>query len=360
MSALSVSSQEYQMFEYLKDYRCAEIRLKPNYVKIPCHRIPVTDEGAHLMNRILEDIYKVPDFTVIRRTKSGGISLTDLILPCYDVRNLKTMVEITLCAVEGMWRFQFASNPLTDKEQGISGHKAFLKFQELCKKHNINIQNYRINNGIEYKKDIKYIRALDNPAFADLTFENCHHIDFNSSFMANLCEKYPEFKPVGEILYNGRKAHPINKGIMTNTIGYFHSKYHQYSWAHLANAAIVGNNNKIAEIRQKLIESGRLPLLINTDGIWYAGDIYHDENEGANLGQWKTDHKNCTLRAASPNKYQFIEDGKVHTVISGTTILDRVKPRDKWEWGDIYLDGAEVITYKFINGFITNNKGDIL
>ena len=89
----------------------------------------------------------------------------------------------------------------------------------------------------------------------------------------------------------------------------------------------------------------------NTDGIWYAGDVYHPEDgtEGTHLGQWKTDHTDCTLLIKSPACYQYKEDGKVHTVMSGRTKLDRIKNREDWEWGDIYNNDVKVITYKLVN-----------
>ena len=181
--------------------------------------------------------------------------------------------------------------------------------------------------------------------------EGVHHIDFNSSFMANLCNEFKEFTPVGEELYNNRKVNPIYKGVMTNVIGYFGSDKHNCAWSHLRKAAVNGNNDAVNQLVDELKENGRIPILINTDGIWYAGTEYHphDGREGTKLGQWKHDHKNCTLLIKSPACYQYKENGEVHTVMSGRTKLDRIKKREDWEWGDIYHKDVKVITYTLEN-----------
>jgi hypothetical protein len=86
-----------------------------------------------------------------------------------------------------------------------------------------------------------------------------------------------------------------------------------------------------------LRQAGRQILAYNTDGIWYAGEEYHGEGEGPELGQWGHDHRNCKIRFKSAGAYEFIEDGKYYPVIRGLTLLDKVKDRDtEWQWGDIF------------------------
>ena len=63
---------------------------------------------------------------------------------------------------------------------------------------------------------------------------------------------------------------------------------------------------------------------------------YHDENEGLELGNWETDHKNCFFIMASVGAYQYIEDGVCYTVVRGKCNLDSVEPdRTKWQFGDV-------------------------
>ena len=97
------------------------------------------------------------------------------------------------------------------------------------------------------------------------------------------------------------------------------------------------------DIVKKLEESGRTVLLLNTDGVWYNGPLYHGEGEGSGLGQWQNDHKNCQFRMASAGAYEFIEKGIYYPVIRGI-------PNDtktEWKWGDIYKEKAVPSIFSF-------------
>lgn len=339
------------MLETLLKMKHCEPSKDINYSRIPCTQIDMDDDGMIMFNQIVEYIQSL-GLSKIVRTPSGGISIKGCLKlrPRYDVRELKSMIELTIVMYEGCWRIQFRNSfERIGNEQGISGTHAFWKFSDICKKHGINIQDYREKNKEKAKQNKieiePYQKKVLSKVYLYKDIDNVHHIDLNSSFMANLSEVYEEFKPVAEELYDNRKINPIYKGVMTNTIGYFQSECHNFSWAHLSKAAVNGNNEKVRLLIEKLRESGRIPILVNTDGIWYSGEQYHDEDEGTKLGQWKTDHKNCILHIKSPGCYQYKEDGKVHTVMSGRTKLDRVKDRDEWEWGDIYHKDVKVITY---------------
>ena len=96
---------------------------------------------------------------------------------------------------------------------------------------------------------------------------------------------------------------------------------------------------QVINLSQILEDTGRKVLMHNTDGIWYQGEIYHGDGEGKSICQWENDHINCTYRAKSKGIYEFIEDGKYTVVARGRYELDKIKPRDKWEWGDIYYTG---------------------
>lgn len=317
-----------------------------NYVKIPCTIFDISEEGAKEFNQIIEFVEQL-NLRPITRTKSGGIS-TNIkhFCPSFDIRDLPSMIELTLILVKGAWRFQFRHSFHRMSEQGISGKQAFFEFNNICRKYSIDLFDYKLEDGTRIKQEIQpYLRKVLSEGYLDYDITNAHHIDFNSSFMASLCDAYPEFIPIGKELYNGRKDNPLYKGVMTNAIGYFHSNYHKHAWAHLAKAAINGNNKKVLQLVSDLKFSGRTPLIINTDGIWYRGEIYHDANEGVELGQWKHDHVNCTLLIKSPNAYQYKENGVIKTTLSGKTNLDKVKPRECWEWGDIYNETATPIGF---------------
>ena len=327
----------------------AKLTRKPNYSLLPVTQLKMNTDNMKLFNSELE---KCKKYNTIIRTPSGYISKKTR-MPAYDVRNTTSCVELTILDITGMYRIQFRNSG--EKEiQALSGHVCFIKFKEICKKYNIDLDDYKIDNGKEVKEEIeKYIIKLEKSTFANKTF-TAHHLDFHSSFPSGLVATHPEFKPVIEELYNKRKIKPEYKLILNSTIGYMQSlQCCKAKWANLSKDAINDNNRRINEIAQKLKDSGRVVLAFNTDGIWYCGDVYHDENEGTTIGTWANDHINCKIRFKSAGSYEFIENGVYNAVVRGHTLLDEVKPRSEWSWGDIYNLQAEPI--KFVldeNGFI--------
>ena len=323
----------------------ANLTRKPNYILIPTTIIKMNDENAIMFNDELRKCKKGKYYQIIR-TKSGGISY-ETPLPAYDVKCTSSLIELTVLDKYGMYRLQFRNNIENDEEKySLAGSNSFKKFKKLCKKYNIDLDDYIIDNGKEVKKEIeKYIIKLENEKYKDKTFI-AHHIDFHSSFPSGLVATHPEFKGVIEELYNNRKTHPEYKFILNSTIGYMQSiGCCGAKWAHLSRDAINDNNKRINNLSKKLKETGRTVLAYNTDGIWYIGEIYHDENEGTTIGTWSNDHINCKVRFKSAGSYEYIENDIYTPVVRGHTNLDDMLPREKWQWGDIYLNEASPIKY---------------
>ena len=250
--------------------------------------------------------------------------------------------------VEGYYFSYFLTREMADPTLKMSGHTAYVIFKKKCKEEGINLDDYKIDNGKEVNNTIpkpkiwmKYIMTEK-----DEGIPNCHHIDFHNSYPAGLCNIHPEFRPVVEYFYNGRKEHPQNKSVLNNTIGFMHSDNISWSYAHLAKDAITDNNNRIDALAARLIESGREILGFNTDGIWYCGEIYHGEGEGKHLGEWENDHVNCIFRSKSDGAYEFIENDKYYPVLRGKTNFDEIKPRTDWSWGDIFNNDLKIKVHK--------------
>lgn len=333
---------------------------RPNYRSFLVVDLGINEDAMNEFNRIYLWVISsdIKDIR-LRRTQAGegklkGIS-TDKswFQGCgWDVEVSTNSVELVLL-YEGMWRFRFKNK--TRSEIGYSGTDAFRIFTAKCKQKGIDLKNYEIGNGLEVKKDIPKppIKWGD---LGDLTGEilnNVHHLDFHNSYPAGLCEAYPEFLPVVKEFYNGRKEHPEYKAVLNLTIGYLQSKWIGAKWAHLSKSAIENNNHRIALLALRLFEAGRVPIAYNTDGIWYAGDVYHGEGEGKDLGQWENDYINCKIRFKSIGSYEF-EGTNVKTgefgykpVVRGMTRYDRILPREKWIWGDIFREDADPIEYSF-------------
>lgn len=341
------------MIKELLRLKHVDIIRRPNYIKIPCTAFNADEQGAEQFNKIYLWAKQNIKNRIVR-TRSGGISyeVRNFRPPMWDVRRTNSCVELTILIAEGMWRIQFRTVPKYRDEGGKSmyGRTAFLIFSQTCAKFGIDIDSYAITNGAEVKKEIeKPLIKLERPTFKDKVFSSVHHLDFHSSYPTGLINTHPEFKEAVEYMYERR--HEDNdkfKLVLNATIGYMQSSdCCNAKWAHLSRDAINDNNKRIEELAKKLKESGRVILSYNTDGIWYQGEVYHDSKEGKGLGQWENDHINCTFRAKSAGSYEFIENGKYYPVVRGFTVLDRVKPRTEWEWGDIYRNEAEPVLYRW-------------
>ena len=309
-----------------------------NKLKIPVTLVRPTVDNAKLFNEVLQYV-RDKKYSQLKLTPSGGIATSGVvILPAYTYSY--TMLGAELVIIDSYaYRIQFRPSPATDeKNQIMSGTKAYWKFLDLCQEYNINMSDYVTKNGKEVSDKIeKPLIKLGPYAMTDVIYENVHHIDWHSSYPAGLVRTHPEFKDLIEYLFESRKKVEINKAILNYSIGMFHSRNIGWKYSQLAADAIADNNRRVERLAAFVEKFGGMILLYNTDGFWYMSDKqYHDEHEGPNLGQWHHDHSNCKLRIKSAGAYEFIEKGKYNPVVRGMTTLDRLKDRSEWEWGDIY------------------------
>ena len=343
----------------IREFKHQPLTRRPNKLNIPVTLFNVDDEGMNQFNEVYRWVMqRYHGCKRIVRTKSGGISTSreNFKPPMWDIRCSKSSgVELTLISYEGMYRFQFRVDFKKDNKFAVSGREAFNAIKKALNKEGIDLNNYAIENGEEVKKEIESY-MIEYYGEIGKVWEHAYHADANSSFWSQLCIAHPEFKPAIEPIYLERKIKPENKGVLTNSIGFFQSiDSCGARWANLSKDAINGNNAFVRELRTKILKAGYLPIATNTDGIWYIDrkgiGPYHDENEGTGLGQWKNDHLDCRIRFKSKGAYEFMENGEYHPVIRGRTMYDRIKPREEWEWGDIFREDAEeVIKYQFIEG----------
>lgn len=324
--------------ELLLSYPHSNPTRKPNALLVPVTRFDIGFDGAKKFNEIFSIAKRIGKRIV--RTPSGGISYKNRGC-CSDWRRLSHCVEVTIIHIDGIWRFQFRSKAAVEK---MSGRAAFSKFKSMLKEDGIILDDYAIDDGEKVKRTIeKPMIRLAKPEYAYLTFQ-AHHIDFHSSYPAGLANTHPEFRKTMERLYLKRDENDLYKAILNYSIGFMQSlAMCNAKWAHLSRDAIKDNNDRIFAMSKRLIAAGRRPLLFNTDGIWYEGDIYHGEGEGSGLGQWHNDHVNCKFRMKSAGAYEFIEDGVYNPVVRG--IADTKK--EGWSWGDIFSSEAEPKVFVF-------------
>ena len=366
MGPLSVLTGGIMTLTQLLAEKGKPVTLKANNIAIPVLALDNTTAGAHEFNTYYREVLSYTGWNTINRTKSGGISIarSKFRPPMWDVRASNAVIELTIISTK-MIRIQFRQTSSVLKEEGpqIYGRQAFSMWKKELRKDGIYLEDYEIENGVEVKKTIpKYLIKMERDSAIDLTFTGCHHIDFHNSFPAGLANTYPEFRKTVERLYLGRKVHAEYKAILNYSIGFMQSVDNCGArWAHLSKDAITDNNARVEELANRLKRSGRMVIAYNTDGIWYKGDIYHGAGEGKSLGEWENDHTNCQFRMKSKGAYEFIENGKYYPVVRGRTNYDLIKPREEWEWGDIYRKEANPIQFYWTEGYgITDMDENIL
>lgn len=341
--------REYKSFAFTS-------RSKINYLRIPTNIFGFNDEGVTTFNEIVkywESQYD--EWNTIERTPSGGICTKKghLRMPAWDFIVENSYVELTILTTELCARYQVSINSKAVEEIGkkIGGGTAFRVFVSVCEKHNIDIKKYAIEDGEEVKKTIeKPMIECVRKKLLYREMEHVHHIDLNSSYMSGIAKAFPELEPAIREIYEKRKEPAHNKeykAVLNCSYGYFQSKYcriggHGYALSHLSRAAREFNDAYIKDLIERLKASDRVVLMINTDGIWYQGEVFHDVDEGTDLGQWKNDHINCKFRMKSDGAYEFIENGQYYPVVRGSTRLDQILDRSEWKWGDIFKYDASI------------------
>lgn len=329
-----------------------------NYLKLSSNYV-----SFDVFNAFCEDLVnrmKTYPYSPFTATRSGGISKksTSDGPYMYLLRSNRTsLVEIIVLDERGatrvMYRNALKENQVVNEDKQevkvLSGKRALGILIDELKKDNIDLYEYQISKeeglAIHTKDKMmnpRLIKVLDDNDI-DKVLENCHHLDLNSAYPAGLAINYPEFNTTLTRLYNKRKDIPEYKQVLNLSIGVMESKITGFKWNHLAYKSHEWTNNQIYIMMSLIERRGGRPILLNTDGIWYQSDLPININESGELGGWKHDHKQCKLRVKSSGSYEFIENSVYTPVQRGRTLLDRSKPRELWQWGDIYQEEAKLV-----------------
>lgn len=343
----------------LEKYKHIEFTAKINKNKIPVNHFVF--EQLDEFNEIYQ--YCRKNFLKVNSTKSQGIStkISERLHERYLVIKGNQRFELVIICASGCYRFLLQNKKKDDNT--ISGQQACRSIYKTAEEFGIDFSKYACTSeeGLEIKSQIEspHIKVL-MPTLLGLKLDKVYHMDFKSSYASRICEAYPELKEMYENIYAKRKENDgYYKHVLTNSIGAWQSKYcidynsrrtvNPYQFAKLSKVAINGTRAKIEDKILKLKKKGCIPLLTNTDGIWYYSEKgpYHDKEEGNQIGQWENDHVNCEFLMTSSGAYQYLEDGVCHSVVRGLCNLDAVEPdRTKWKFGDIKLM-KELFTYRF-------------
>ena len=231
------------------------------------------------------------------------------------------------------------------KKKPMTGSRGYRLLAKELAKDNVLLPNYAEPNGEKIKETIQKPLIDVDEDILGYTIQGANHLDFHSAYPGALAECYPEMRPTIERIFKQRKENPELKIALDSAIGFFQSEYCKvmdygpYSLARLAQKALNRNRQKMEELTERMKHRGYKILAHNTDGIWYTGGVYHGRGEGPNVGEWENDHIDTTIRFKSRGAYEYIENGIYHPVVRGKTRLDDKKPRDQWEWGDIFNYG---------------------
>lgn len=343
------------MFE---KYKGKPFSYKPNKKKLPINIIHF--DSLKEFNTIYR--YCRKNFLETKPTPSGGICIngSEKLHERFFVIKGNQRFELVVVCSEGCYRFVLMNKK--KETNTIHGTTAVRQIYKKAEEFGIDLSLYvceplegkRIKEGIVSP----HIQVLV-PSVLNMAINNVFHLDLKSSYASRIVETYPELFPLYNYMYQQRKyRNEYYKHVLTNSIGCFQSVYcpdvllprhtRPYQFAKLAKIAVNGTHDLIERKIKQLRDKGFVPLLTNTDGIWYyseTGKPYHDKDEGIELGCWENDHNNCRFLMTSVGSYQYVEDGKVHSVVRGKCNIDSIEPdRDKWEFG-IILKMKELCVY---------------
>lgn len=323
------------------------------------------------------DMAAVPGFL----THSGGISKRGRNFRYYAVWHDHTASSESLYIIEPdrccALRFRAAYSN-SHEDDNLTGSVAFSKLRRLILGYGFDIATLARSDGLLIKKTIPAPNISCAPGMAgrDKIFEHCFHVDINQAYFSGIDKKFGHLgdgavSAAIHYLYEHRKdgtpSTRFNKSILNCSQGFMQSRYciftplgedcaRGYSLAHLSRAGIVYCLDRLNEIIKIYEKKGCQLVGTNTDGAWFVPPSDHQVNlsflkdakgYGNEMGQFKIDHFDCTLRYKSKGAYEYIEDGRYNPVIRGQTHLDFQKPRTEWEWGDIFHKQAVVIRYIF-------------
>ena len=349
--------------EDFSKYKSSDPTTKPNKLLIPVNNLGFDESGIHQFN----DIYKYclekeadGTFNKFVITPSQGISCArENLRGClWYITNKRTFIEILIRNVDARYyRFIIGYGKEEKTKDSLSGRQAFLIYKDELMRHGVNLEDLAIKNGKEVKSTIPAPR-IDLEVAEDVTYYNAHHIDINSAYNAGMMEAFPILGPAIHTMYEKRTHIDKYKQVLNMTQGFMQSELVGYRFAHISKAGYVYTLRRLDELTEALLSQGFRILAYNTDGIWYQsiGECkrYHDDDEGPDIGQWKHDYVDCKVRFKSKGIYEFegikTKDGTriYKPVFRGESSYEKIKPRSKWEWGDIYQ--GDLVKYRFVEG----------
>lgn len=325
--------------------------------KMPQNTWALDSDNARKFNEIYAECRDSLNETILTKSGSVSVAVSNLAINCYSYSIWLSGGGASLLVIAGDFGFQLSIGAKA-KQNTVGGVKAYMIFRQICAKHGIDLDSYKVSEeeGLAAKEEIKKPLISMDPSIWGQSLSNCHHIDYHSSYASGLVNTHQEFYAPIQELYSGRKTKPVYKQVLTNAIGFMQSKWVGYKLAPLTRDAMNDNYQRIVSLSKRLREAGRRVIGYNTDGIWYQGEVFHDWDEGEVLGTWENDKHAALFRAWSHGAYEWLDDNlKCHVVLRGLCQYDKVEPdREKWKWGDLKTKGGKsiIFTWNDEKGFV--------
>lgn len=335
---------------------------KDNYLKVNYYFLPktymnnakdkLTQDNIKKLNELIVKMQNSKAFSKLRRTKSNGISIEGKYLVShpfqYDIVSSTSKNVVTI--VSDVGSFKIYVGYAREKEKGETGKTHSGRWIDAVTSVGINLEDYsndpksgEIAAANIHKPEVGTVYAIKDKLYEG----NIHHLDFHKFYPSGIALLHPEFKEAFKILIENNDKLALDAGTR-----FLASKHAKYKYAKLIKEGINYMYNRFFEVSDDLERTGRKILAYNTDGIWYQGDVYHGLYEGNDLGEWSNDYinvKQIRFASAKLGKYEFItEDNKYECRVKGTSTYERIKPREEWEWGDIYKTKIISLTYNKI------------
>lgn len=300
----------------------------------------------------------------LKLTSCGGLK-KPVLKQGHLVRFTNSCIELVVVSMSGCFRLCWSNEPKTESGSErvyVSGMQALFQFENELAKIGVNLKDYAVVDGLKYKNEMPKPKiGLVKEGFKDVVFKNVNHIDMHSSHPAGIIEFEPKFAPVILDWYEKKESATTEadrlyyKDCLNHLWGAMQSIHCNYKYANISKFALEKTNERLKNMANLLAESGRRVISYNTDGIWFQGKSIPENWKSSEIGGWDEDYTNCKFRAKSDGCYEVegYHKGKFgyFPKVRGRTKLDKVKPRTKWVWGDIYNENADVTDcYQFVEG----------
>ena len=170
------------------------IKRKVNYKLIPVNRLSYSEEDITKFNRIYKWLLKTIT-KKITRTPSGGICIKEEQIRGnqWDLKQTSSVVELTFKYESHWYRVQIGYTKKDEKK--LYGSQAWKIFLSICNKHSIKVTDYMLatkEEGLAIKETIcKPLIEFGQDSKPKIVYNNCHHLDYNSSYAFGITEIIP-------------------------------------------------------------------------------------------------------------------------------------------------------------------------